>query len=270
MIRIETGEPDRVVTSTDYESEDLLSWDWTTLPAGCEALDQSPDMAELLTVRPYDGLPTSADPLGRKCDLPTKAETMDAVDWPTLAPPKVERRRVQWARPPFPPAPPLPQSDWPVSQWDLKKRRRLPPGVQPPPPPQAVSVTWPNFMYRTTQGGSLNFVLGSASCLPSGQGQSITGTYGHFIITGGPAEADYEITIGLANNANSPSSFTSTWWEGTRGPSNDWWAYDVDGLNISYEGGSASIPAALRYSQVGGGASGWIVRNIYFPDVCGS
>lgn len=141
MLRLEDGQVDRVVTATDYEAEDLLSWDWTTLPAGCESLDQTPDMAELLTVRPYDGLPTSADPLGRKCDLPTKAETMDAADWPTLAPPKVAGRRVQWARPPFPPAPGLPKSDWPVNQWSPRKRPPLPPGVQPPPPEDALTVS---------------------------------------------------------------------------------------------------------------------------------
>ena len=124
-------------------------------------------------------------------------------------------------------------------------------------------------MYRNEQGGTSNYGPGGG-CLPYGEAHHIVEAFGHFMITGGPANAEYEITIGIANNANTPSSFTSTWWEGARGRSNDWWAYDVDGLNISYESGSASIPAALRYIQVGGGASGWIVRNIYFPDVCGS
>jgi len=71
VVQIETGEDNRPVQATDYDADDLLSWDWTTLPVDCELLGKEPDMQELMTVRPYDGLPDSADPLGLGCNLPT-------------------------------------------------------------------------------------------------------------------------------------------------------------------------------------------------------
>ncbi|NBW21299.1 MAG: hypothetical protein EBR82_76400 [Caulobacteraceae bacterium] len=71
VIQVEAGEPNAPVRSIDYDADDLLSWDWTTLPVDCELLGKEPDMQELMTVRPYDGLPDSADPLGLGCNLPT-------------------------------------------------------------------------------------------------------------------------------------------------------------------------------------------------------
>ena len=133
MVRIETGEDDRVVQSTDYDREDLLAWDWTTLASGCEGATAATDMTELLTVRPYDGLPAAVDPFGLACELPSRADTIEPDGWPSLGIPSVEKRKVKFARPPFT-APGLPKGE----EWVPRRKDWTPAtGTAPPEPPAA-------------------------------------------------------------------------------------------------------------------------------------
>ncbi|NDD52879.1 hypothetical protein EBZ39_03195 [bacterium] len=265
MVRIETGQPDRVVQSTDYEAEDLLSWDWTTLASTCESATSATDMAELLTVRPYDGLPLAADPLARACELPNRAESVDPEGWPVFGIPKIEKRKVKFARPPFQ-APALPKGE----EWKATKTVRR--YVGPPPAPEALSVSLFRSINSSVFGINRTWTSPTTIQWGAATADSIS-VGGTFSISGGDPGSTYNVSIGISNSTTNPTTLSTPFHTGTYGPGNAQ-AWSAQPWLISlpmFVGIGDTLPFALYYSKVGGGASGWVLGNIYVPgDLPGS
>jgi hypothetical protein len=85
-----TGQAPRVVQAGDLTEDDLLSWNWTTLPVGCEGIAETVDGAELLRIRPFDALPAAADPLGLACERPVISRAIEPVGWPEVQLPTID------------------------------------------------------------------------------------------------------------------------------------------------------------------------------------
>lgn len=78
---------ERILEGGDATKSDFLAWDWTVLPADCAAPTESDakvDQAELLKVRPYDGLADSAVPVDIGCESPVLSITGGWVVGPSV------------------------------------------------------------------------------------------------------------------------------------------------------------------------------------------
>lgn len=78
------GGTKRIAGSSDMTEELMLGWNWTTQAAGCDTTAvelTAEEMAELLRVRPFQGLATAGDPLGMGCALPV----LDVLAGPRFA-----------------------------------------------------------------------------------------------------------------------------------------------------------------------------------------